>query len=233
MSISEAHKVIQGLVRSESLHAQRDNLEKRPPTTITLSHDHGCGGYDIARRLSERLGVRIWDSEILQAIAEAAHVEPELMAELDEKVRSRYDAFIYNFFSGKDVTVTAYRRHLVNVVLAMAAQGGIIMGRGAHLVLANRPVFRLRIVGSLVVCSARVAKRSGRPEPEARAEVERVNKERSDFLHSDFHARLDDAARFDLVVNTDRFGERWDEVAKLVIDAMAVQGLKSSRSIHE
>jgi len=228
MSLTEAHKLIQGLVRSLSLHAAKDNL-RREHLTITLSRDHAAGGCEIARRLGTRLGLQVWDSEILRQVAEAAHVEPELMAELDEKVRHRKDAWFYNFLSGKNAYVTSYRYHLVNVVLAIHEQGGIILGRGAHLILANRPIFRLRIAGSEDVCAHRLAERADVSEGEARAEVRRINRERAAFLENDFGQKLDDASRFDLVVNTDRYGEHWEQITDLILAAMAIQGFKVSR----
>lgn len=222
---TNVQEIIQSLVRSSYLHDQAD--ARRPPTkpVVTISRDLGAGGSEIARRIAAALGIDVWDRAILDAIAESAKSDPELMAKLDDKVGTGKDTWIYNLLSGQNAFMSSYRHHLVNVVLALAQQGGVIIGRGAHLILANRPAFRLRIVGSLDACARRLSARESMDFEKAKSEVKRVNKERDQFLQSAFRHHLDESERFDLIVNTDRFNDRWDEVVGLILNAVELTGL--------
>lgn len=220
----DAQKLIQSLVRSEYLKGQQDKPGRARPV-VTLSRDLGAGGGEVARRLGERLKVEVWDRRLLDAVAESTQVSAELLGELDERMRSRKDSWIYNLLSGQSAFLTTYRHHLVNVSLALAQTGGVIVGRGVHLILANRKVFRVRLVGSENACATRVAAREGIPPEQALERVRAVNRERDQFLQSTFGHRLDEAVRFDLVLNTDKFDAHWDTVTDLVIAGMKAAGL--------
>ncbi len=221
----DPQEIIQTLARV-TLHGDQPRSVAAPPLpTVTLSRDHGSGGDTVARLLAERLGVEIYDRQILDAVAEAANARPELMAQLDEKVERRKDSWFYALFTGQNAFMTSYRHHLVNVLLGLSAQGGIIVGRGAHFVLANHPVLRLRIVGSEQRCAERLAAAGAQDEQAAREEVRRINAEREKFLWNLFRQRLNTPSRFDLVLNTDHFRDDWDAVTELVIQAMRSMGL--------
>lgn len=223
---TDAQKLIQSLVESAYLHDRKDSRERPPPPVVTVSRDPGAGGCEIASRLGQALGVEVWDREILEAVAERANAEPELMAKLDDRVRTGMETWIYNLFSGQNAFMASYRHHLVNVVLAIAGHGGIIIGRGAHLILANRPVFRLRVVGSDDACARRLASRGqGMDYDAALAEVGKIKKEREDFMRDAFQRDVDESVRFDLVLNTDKYDDRWDEVTDLVLSAIRLSGV--------
>lgn len=222
---TDIQQLIQNLVRSEYLYGERDSRRRPTRPVVTISRDLGAGGSEIADRLSRALDVPTWDRAILDAVAESAESSPELMSKLDDRIKTGKDTWIYNLLSGQKAFMTSYRHHLVNVVLALAQQGGIIMGRGAHLILANRPVFRLRVVGTPDACARRLSDREELDFDTALAEVKRVAKEREQFLWNAFHHHLDESAHFDLVVNTDRYDNRWDELTDIILNAIELADL--------
>ena len=90
---------------------------------------------------------------------------------------------------------------------AIARHGGaIILGHGAHLVLAEGEALRVQLVAPLDARVAAVMQRKGIGEREARRQVQAVEAGRRAFLMQHFHVDLDDPTRFDLVVNTARLG---------------------------
>ncbi len=227
MPQTDPQAVIQGLIQADLFHTEQDNRPRPSRPTVTVSRDFGSGGHIIAQRVAERLGVPLWDRGILDSIAQYAQVAPELMDQLDEKVQQRHDAWLYNLLSGQNAFLTSYRRHLVNVVLALAESGAVILGRGAHLILATRPVLKVRVVGSPYQCATRVATREGIDPETALEKVAAVNREREHYLWNLFRHHIDEATTFDLVINSDKFGDRWDDIASLIIDVLARTGLAS------
>ncbi|MDP2154681.1 MAG: cytidylate kinase family protein, partial [Sulfuricella sp.] len=139
----------------------------------------------------------------------------------DEKTRGFWDSWIVSMLSGENVLEDNYRRHLVKVVLGIlnTGNGGVIIGRGAHLVLAHQHVFRVRITASPETCAERVAHKRQVSQEEARQEVARVNEGRSRFVWDVFKKRLNDPAAFDLTINTDRLS-KYEEVVEIIIFAM-------------
>ncbi len=187
------------------------------PAVVTLARDHGAGGEAIAAMVAERLGVRTYDKEILDAIVAEATSDPHLMRQLDEALPERAGMFLYASLMGLDDPQSEYQRLLTRVVNGIAFQGGVILGRGAHLLLRGRQRFRVRIVGSEEVCANRLAGGSATP-PATLDEVRRVNAARAKFFEETFKVSNHDPLQYDLIVNTDRLTNP-AEVADLIVQA--------------
>ena len=57
------------------------------------------------------------------------------------------------------VSKDAYRDTLVKLVMSIGRMGGLIVGRGAHVVLSDACALRVRVTGSPEVCARRMAER--------------------------------------------------------------------------
>lgn len=221
----DAQTIIQALVKAQLVNDTYDRGEKIHPV-VALSRGYGSGGEEIARELAKRLHVGFFDKEILNEIVAKSGGDKYLMEQLDEKIKNRWDAWILSFLSGDNVLNENYQRVLVNVLLGILDTGGVIVGRGAHIILAKHEVFRVRIIGSPAVCAQRAAESEKLTLEEARKEVDEKNHERGKFVWDYWKHRLSDPDEFDLVINTDRFKDL-NQVAGLIIDAMHHAGMKT------
>jgi hypothetical protein len=206
MSESSTINLIRALVGAELSSKDDIRVEDVLPKgcVVAVSRDYASGGGEVARLLAARLRVRCFDKELLDGVVQDAKVPRYLMERLDEQVQSAWDDWAYSVITGKPAFKEDYRRHLVNVVLGIARSGGVILGRGAHLILDPRRAFRVRITGSLEKCAEREAQRRGISMEQARAECTRVNAERAEFTRRLYRVEWDDPTRFDLIVNSDR-----------------------------
>lgn len=199
---------------------------------IAIYRDYGAGGDHIARHLAKILGVEVYDKEILDSVASAAKVEKHLMAELDDKVRKDKSAWVRSLFTSRAAYPASYRHHLVDVILGIAQGGGIVMGRGAHIILSDRHVFRLRVIGNEEKCAERIAEREAMSIESARLKVAAVNKERAEFLWKMFRERHNNPANFDLIINTDRL-DSIEAASQLVLLAMTSMGFDIPPYTHD
>jgi cytidylate kinase len=213
-------KIVQALVGAE-LTAERGGRYIPKGNVITVSRVYGCGGDEIAQRLADRLGLEYYDKQILEAIVAAAPENKALMERLDQQMTTVREEVMHMVVTGKSAT-EEYRRHLLNVILGIARNSGLIVGRGAHLVLANYHAFRVRIVASEEVCAARLAERQHLPQPEALRWVRQANQEHSDFIRKVFSRDIDDPTTFDLIVNTDHAGI--EQTTNIILLAMQQTG---------
>jgi cytidylate kinase len=195
----------------------------RPPIqpVVTLSRDYGAGGEEIAVRLAERLRIQVYDDELLRQIAAQLEADPATVRMLDESFHRAKDMWFYRLISGKDVGPAAYRHSLVNVVLSLARLGGVIVGRGAHVILAESCALRVRIAGTPAVCARRLAEAGRASEAEELAKARKVNQARGKFVWEMFGSRLADAHQFDVTINTDRMNDFGQVVDMLVPMAQA------------
>ncbi|WP_448192511.1 cytidylate kinase-like family protein [Azospirillum sp. sgz301742] len=193
-------------------------MTRTPPPVVTMARDHGAGGEAIAAKVAERLGVRAYDKEILDAVVAQAKSDPHLMRRIDEKLPERAGMFLYASLMGLDDPMTEYQRLLTRVINGVAFQGGVILGRGAHLLLRGQLRFRVRIVGSEDICAHRLAGGDLAAVPAKLEEVRKVNAARAKFFEETFKVSNHDPAQYDLIINTDRFTDL-DEIADLIVQA--------------
>ena len=175
---------------------------------VTLSRDFGAEGEAVALGLARALTLPVYDKEILDQMAARAKTDKFRFEAHDEQASPGFSAFLYSLMSGNPATLTDYRRHLCAAVLDLARQDCLIIGRGAHLILAGRPVFRVRVVGSQAVCAGRVACEFNLSLAEAERKVAAANQKRRQAVAALFQGSvercsLEHADLFDLVVNTD------------------------------
>jgi hypothetical protein len=173
------------------------------------------------------LGLECDDREILTRIAQEAHIAERLVSPLDERdARTWLSDWVVPLITGSYLTPYGYLHHLARVVDHIArSQGGVILGRGAHLILRPGRALRVRVVAPLAVRVATVAAREGLSEAAARRRVVEVERERQAFLQRCFRAPLDDASTFDLQVNTGVIGVE-GAVGAVCVAATALAGLR-------
>ena len=227
-------RLIEALVASEVARErkaaeERAAAERRATYVVTVSRGYGALGKETAQALADTLGVRCCDRMILQEVAKRAHVDTELIRHIDERVSQIGSDWWKTLFKEKSYPKERYLQHLVKVILNISTKGGVIVGRGAHLILGPERCFRVRIIGSLEKCAERISVREGIDIEAARRRVEEVDRERADYLNELYGVHAGDASNFDLVLNTDRFTV--DEALALILDAMQEVGYELTPEI--
>ena len=205
-----AERLIEALIGIELAQERKAAQEKaakarRASYVVTVSRGFGSCGKQVAKALADRLGVRCCDRTILREVAARADVDIELVKKLDENIDKSSARPWKALFSGKTYTRERYLHHLVKVVLNISKKGGVIVGRGAHLILGPDRAFRIRIIGSPDACAARVAKREHIDLDAARKLVETVDQQRAEYLREIYGQHIDESSDYDLIINSDHF----------------------------
>lgn len=223
----ETLKLIQSLV-SADLYAPASKggkSDKNRTPLVTISRSFGAGSGNVSRLLAEKLGVQLYDKALLSAIVKEAKGDKHLLNLLDERVTNLADELLYSFFSKKKTNKDSFLRYMAKVILGVGPSGGVIVGRGAHLILPEERAFRVRIEGSLKVCAERVAKRKSIKKAKAEALIQETNTERLKFhqsLAKSYPTRVDG---FDITLNTDRFTP--EQSVDILLVAMNAAGFKT------
>lgn len=223
--------VISAMAEVATASPPEGTIIKPKKPVITLSRDYGSGGDIIATRLAQRLGIPVYDEQVLQEVAQRLNDDPAIVKMLDESVGRAKDMWLYRLFSGKDVGHNAYRDTLIKVVMSLGRLGGVIIGRGAHVILAEGCALRVRIAGSPEICARRMSEQGHGSFEQELAKANEVNHRRGKFVWDVFHSRLSEGSQFDITVNTDRMVDFEDVVEMLVgmssaIHSGRVLGLK-------
>ena len=210
------------MARERKAMEERAAAELRSTYVVTVSRGYGALGKETAQKLADTLGVRCCDRYILQEVAKRANVDVELVRRLDDRVNRINGNWWESLFKGRSYPKERYLQHLVKVVLNISTKGGVIVGRGAHLILGPERCFRVRIIGSLEKCAERISVREAIGIDAAQQRVQEVDRDRARYLNDLYGVHAGDSSNFDLVLNTDRFTVK--ETTALILDAMHKAG---------
>ena len=223
----DVSQAVTALVEAE-LTAEKWEKGRYVPSgiVVTISHELGSGGHRIARDLGEQLGVPYYDREILDAMVQAAPQDKALLERLDRQASTRREEVMRQIIEGKSA-VDEYRRLLVNVVLGIARNSGVIVGRHAHWVLAGHKVFRVRVVASPQTCAERLAEREGISIEEALEHVRQDRADHASLVRQLTQQDIDEPHCFDLTLNTDHIPPGLG--ADIIRDSMERSGFAAPR----
>jgi cytidylate kinase len=181
---------------------------------VTVEREYGCGGSEIAQRLADRLGWKLWDQLLTREIAHLAHCSQAVVEQREERTDPLYYRLIKSFMRGSyEGSLNAPKLNLVDsenisrfsqrVVLHAAGQGEcVIVGRGSQIFLSTRPdAFRVFLYAPREDKVRRLLSR-GKSEREANELVDTVDHERAGFLEKYFHVVWPDRAVYHVMLNT-------------------------------
>lgn len=189
---------------------------------ITISREFGARGAALAVVLGAQIGFKVWDKELLHAIAEEGGGDERLLASLDEHRRKAIDDAMRGALTGSRHTNTQYFRTLLRVVHTLTAHGKcIIVGRGANYISKAPGTFRVRVVAPLETRVRGYAQREGLPEKEARKQIVARDADRADFVRHHFKHDIGNPSDYDLVINADTYSV--EQMAGIVRTAYEVK----------
>ena len=173
--------------------------------TVAISHTHGAGGTEVATRVADQLGFRLYDRELVEMVAADARVSSDLVAALDDEVQTSLGRHIDGLFAHHEIEPAEHVRHLVRVVSTIAAHGGVvIVGRAAAIFLDRATTVAVRIDAPFTLRLTRLQAATGLGDHEARARIVRTDDDRADFVKKHFKVTGTDPLLYDLALNTAR-----------------------------
>jgi cytidylate kinase len=113
---------------------------------ITISREFGAKGAALAGVLNQKIDFKIWDKEILQAIATELGSDQKLLETLDERRQKAVEDTVAGFMD-HIYTNVSYLKSLIRVVKTIEEHGkSIIVGRGANYICQHPNSLHIRVV---------------------------------------------------------------------------------------
>lgn len=187
-------------------------------TIITINRECGSGGRDIARRMGEILGLKVYDKAILEAICEKYKLDKEEILRIKSKKLNLWDdlcQFYRQFDTMDDSYLTEHKkitsRELYyaesQIMRNLAEQEScIIVGRaGFHILKDNPDAIHIFLIADRDVRIRKVAEREGLDEKAADKFIDDVDSARESFTKNFAGVSRYDARNYDIVINVSRF----------------------------
>jgi cytidylate kinase len=200
---------------------------------LTVNREFGSGGGRIAQTIAERLGWKLLDRDIIDAIAYAAHVDASVVRHYDEHVDSwlsrinqqamRSAALAAGLELGEDSVFDADEMvKLTQKIVEEAWSEGncVIVGRGAQCILQHKPdVFHAFVFAPL---KERILRLRTRLEKGANIEqrIRTVDEERAKYLQQYYGKSWCNLHLYDLMISSH---EDEDATARVILQAMTGQ----------
>jgi CMP/dCMP kinase len=186
---------------------------------ITISRMYGSGGSLIGARVAGILGWSLVDNEFIDEVARRLGVGRDEVAAREERVPSLAERLaatlalaspeaVPTFTGGMPPTeedIVGVTRMVVTEVIA--AGPAVLVGRGAQCMLAEREdAFHVFCHAPLSALARRVAERDSISLEQARADVEKLNNQREQYVKRHFDRAWRTAALYHLSLDTEWFG---------------------------
>jgi len=157
----------------------------------------------IARQVAERLDWSLYDRELLEAVAEDAHLQERLLQPFDEVSRDDMEYWIRGLLTEETVSEHHYTQALFRVLSSIAKVGqAVIVGRGAHFALPPDSGLRVRLFAPLEARVETICAEEGLTKAEAIKKVNDVEHRREQWLQRAFGKAAKERFTFDLALNT-------------------------------
>ena len=187
---------------------------------ITITHNYGSNGIDVARNVAQELGWKLFDDRELQELIRQRGIAPKEIDQLDEKAPGFWDSF---FRSRPQVFLNV----LESVIYDVARTGdGVIIGHGSQVLLRHFDcAFHVRLFSPESRRVNDLAARQGLSRETALKWIRKHDREQAGFFKFAFQLDMDDAGLYDLIINTQKFDA--GTAAGLVISAARSEGIRT------
>ena len=174
---------------------------------LCISREAGAGAGTIGRMVGTRLDWKVFDHELIDAIASRMELGLDEVRALDELAPSVVQDWILPLREEHYAPQEAYLDHLAKLVEAIGKAGdSIIIGRGAGFLLPRGETLNVRIVAPLKVRALRLAERMGVSARTARRAASDLDRRRAHFVRTMHRIVEDDAHNYDLVLDSHSLG---------------------------
>ena len=179
---------------------------KNEHTIINIGRQFGSGGRDIAQAIGLKLGIPIYDNELIVKAAQQSGFNPDLFRKSDEKRRflrlgSLFNSNRYGRFSSGLNDVELFRIQS-DVIRKIAAEGpAIFIGRASNYILRDLDCLNVFICAPMEVRKNYVRRREELPEDKAAEIIFKRDRARAEFYNffsfghwgksSDYHLCID------------------------------------------
>jgi cytidylate kinase len=188
-----------------------------PQPVVTVAAEHGSAGDLVAPRVADALGVPFLDRALPSPLA-AATVESERPSGLVGYLSRASTMLAAEPVERVDLNEAHLRSELADFLAKAAADGGVVLGRGAVFVLADvSTAVHVLLTGDRDGRVARVAQREGVDRDEADRRVSAHDRARQDYLKRAFGLDPNNRTLYHLIIDTVALGV--DASVDLVVTA--------------
>ena len=199
---------------------------------ITIGREFGSGGLDVRRMLSEKLGVKCYDKELLAMASKESGLCQEIFESHDEKPTN---SFVYSLvmdtYSVSGYTSTPFMDMPLNHKVFLAQfetiknlakkESCIIVGRCADYALAEHPnCIHVFIHADMAFRIQHIMETFGLEKDKAADMIQKTDKKRANYYNYYSNKKWGDSRSYHLTLDSSQLG--FDGCCKMILDYMDI-----------
>lgn len=202
---------------------------------ITIARGFGSGGKDIGNRLSEALGIPVYEKQILEMASEQSGLSVELFKNVDEKLKGSYLRKKLQGYPSTNYIVEATEKNFIsdiNIYNIQASiirnlantQSCIIIGKCADVVLKHfNNVVSIYVEAPRDVCVESIIEKMDVTEQEANRMIYHTDKYRAEYYkYYSGGGDWTNPTNYDLTLNTGRISR--ENCVELIKEYLRIKG---------
>ncbi|MBE6781872.1 MAG: cytidylate kinase-like family protein [Ruminococcaceae bacterium] len=199
---------------------------------ITIGREFGSGGHEIACKVAQKLGIKVYDKEFIGMIAKNSGMSEEILREIDETATN---SFLYALSSGafsgaqmltsRSVTLPITDKAYINcsnIIKDIAdKESCVIVGRCANSILKDRDnVLSVFVYADLKQRIKRISEGKGISYEEAETLIKKTDKKRANYHNYYADTRWGARTAYDLCINSKIGTETASEMIVTAVSAL-------------
>lgn len=179
---------------------EKDNI------IITIAREYGSGGRYIGKLVSEKLGIKLYDKDFIEKLAENTGLSTEYI-EKNEQKRTVLDNFNNGYYVGLNNADELFVKESTLIKELAKKESCVIIGRCADFILKdNKNVIKIFISNSMNSKIKRATKYYGMNKENAEKEITKINKLRENHYKYYTENNWKDPSNYDICINSDSIG---------------------------
>ncbi len=188
----------------EESHSSSSGARQMPKPLITISRQHGTGGSAVAEKLAQRFNYTLLHRDIVDRICAETGYKKRIVESLDEHSKSQLQIWVDSILTGMQIDQSDYIRQLLQLIYSVSRLGGVVVvGRASNFLIGKSRGFHARIVASREHRVEALADSAKLLREDADALVDRLDRERADFVRQLTRHDIDDPLGYDLMINNE------------------------------
>ena len=187
---------------------ERTQLPSEPDEhiVITIAREYGSGGRYIGKLIAEKLGIKLYDKNFIEEMADETGLSAEYIKENEQK-RNVLDVFNNGYYSGLSNADELFIKESEFIQDVASKESCIIVGRCADFILKDhKNVLKIFISSSMEDKIKRATEFYHMDKENAEKEINRINKLREN--HYDYYTEKEwrNPSNYDICINSDSVG---------------------------